>query len=230
MPKLIDLTDQKFGRLTVNSRSVNCGGGRVAWECLCECGNIVKKVLGQNLKNGSTKSCGCCNSGAKPGKKAKPLNLTVEVFGKLTVLGDSPTTSGYRRVIVQCSCGVIKSVPLSALKNGNTRSCGCLAVKHGYTPGGKRPVEYIAWSGCIQRCTNPKATDYIHYGGRGISISPLWRHSFQAFYNHVGPKPTPKHSLDRINNNGNYEPGNVKWSTAIEQSNNQRPKSKRKAA
>jgi hypothetical protein len=80
--------------------------------------------------------------------------------------------------------------------------------------------EYMAWEAMKQRCGNPKAQSYRHYGGRGIRVCDAWRESFQAFFNDVGLKPTPSHSLDRKDTNGNYEPGNVRWATVAEQQNN----------
>jgi len=70
------------------------------------------------------------------------------------------------------------------------------------------------------RCTNPKTSGYHRYGGRGIKVCEEWQHDFQAFFDYMGPRPSPDHQLDRINNDGNYEPGNVKWSTRLEQMNN----------
>jgi hypothetical protein len=74
----------------------------------------------------------------------------------------------------------------------------------------------------IQRCTNPRIVSFPHYGGRGISVSPAWLHSFQSFLADVGIAPSEKHSIDRIDVNGNYEPGNVRWATATEQAHNSR--------
>src|SRR5882724_8534937 len=83
-----------------------------------------------------------------------------------------------------------------------------------------RTPEYRSWSGIIQRCTNPAKEHYENYGGRGITLHPAWRHDFLAFLAHVGPRPTPKHSIDRINNDLGYVPGNLKWSTITEQRKN----------
>lgn len=89
--------------------------------------------------------------------------------------------------------------------------------------GMNRSPEHVAWKAMKQRCYYTKFKQYADYGGRGIKVCDEWLHDFAAFYNHAGTKPTLKHSLDRIDTNGNYEPGNVKWSTYSEQSKNRRP-------
>lgn len=84
---------------------------------------------------------------------------------------------------------------------------------------------YKIWTGMVQRCTNPKNKSFKRYGASGVSVSPSWRGAggFEAFYSHIGPRPSIKHSVDRWpNKNGNYEPGNVRWATAVEQGNNKR--------
>ena len=86
----------------------------------------------------------------------------------------------------------------------------------------KRKPEYNSWSGAIQRCTNHKHPKYSFYGGRGIKICDRWRNSFAAFYEDMGNKPSPKHSIDRIDNSGNYEPGNCRWTTQQQQCSNRR--------
>jgi hypothetical protein len=84
--------------------------------------------------------------------------------------------------------------------------------------------EYGIWNAMRQRCTNPNSQKWKHYGGRGIKVCDEWLKSFIPFYEHIGPKPSSEYSLDRINNDGNYEPGNVRWATIYEQNNNMRVK------
>jgi hypothetical protein len=91
-----------------------------------------------------------------------------------------------------------------------------------YRHGLWKTKEYGIWNAMRQRCTNPKSQKWEHYGARGIRVCDEWLKSFISFYEHIGPKPGPEYSLDRINNDGNYEPGNVRWATIKEQANNQR--------
>ena len=93
---------------------------------------------------------------------------------------------------------------------------------HNATHGCTGTPTYRAWQDMIQRCYNPRRTRYPMYGGRGITVCQRWRESFEAFLKDMGTSPSPRHSIDRIDNNGNYEPGNLRWATAKEQSRNQR--------
>lgn len=99
---------------------------------------------------------------------------------------------------------------------------GAGSFKHGHAVNGRLTHEYNCWAMMKQRCLNPKATAYRHYGARGIGVCDRWR-AFAAFIADVGSAPSPRHSLDRINNDGDYEPGNVRWATKSEQAKNQRP-------
>ena len=132
----------------------------------------------------------------------------------------------------RCLCGGEKIARIYDLINGKTRSCGCLRrqllskrnTRHGITARQKFRREYHAWHHAKRRCTLPNHPGYRHYGGRGIQMCDEWLSNFPAFLAHLGPCPL-KYSLDRINNNGNYEPGNCRWATRSTQRRNQRPKS-----
>lgn len=160
-----------------------------------------------------------------------PLKLEGEVFGRLTVLHRTKSKYGKAHWICLCECGEISNpVSSGSLRGGHTRSCGCLqrehAVRHGEskaTHGESHTRLHRIWSSMKQRCTYEKADFYKNYGGRGIKVCFEWETDYIAFRDwSLKNGYRDDLSIDRIDNDGDYEPSNCKWSTPQEQSNNKR--------
>jgi len=150
-----------------------------------------------------------------------------QTFGRLTAICFLKNDRHHHSVwLFSCSCGAKKEITAIYAYKGLTRSCGCLrketTTKLKTIHGLKNNNAYEIWCGIKKRCFNKKCKEYPLYGARGITVHPEWVASFKSFYDHVGPRPSKSHSIDRINNDGNYEPGNVRWATSIEQANNKR--------
>ncbi len=149
-------------------------------------------------------------------------------FGLLTVVGPAPGNRyGNPYSFCRCECGTVRAVRESRLLSG-AYSCGCSNVTarqlhklNGIAPR-PRNVERNIWRDMIRRCTDPRDSSYQRYGGRGIGVCDRWLQSFEAFVGDVGPRPSKAHSIERVDNNGNYEPSNVKWGTCFEQNRNRR--------
>lgn len=156
-------------------------------------------------------------------KSGQPLGKTTYIGGDFF----KPQRNGKKRRMAtfKCKCGEGFVARVDSVVDGRISSCGCqwAWVKHGHTRNKKSSPEYVTWLCVKNRCTNKNDEHYPDYGGRGISVSPEWINSFETFLAYVGHRPSRKHTLDRYpDNNGNYEPGNVRWATPIEQSNNKR--------
>lgn len=155
-------------------------------------------------------------------------DLSGQQFGRLTVLRETKTDKAHRHWLCRCECGTEITVGHPALKRGATQSCGCLRREsaaaqmtiHGNAGRGKRSRAYGIWSGMLARCGIESATGFAQYGGAGVMVCERW-HTFPNFLADMGEPPTGM-SIDRIENERGYEPGNCRWATSQTQNENRR--------
>jgi len=165
------------------------------------------------------------------------VNITIgEKHHMLKVIGLEMITDNYHKIVkCECDCGNIVLCDYCQIRSGHKKSCGCLKTPfsakkfiNGCISGNaaihkmSKTRVYRIWKNMKERCRNKNKSNYKYYGGRGISVCEEWDKSFIDFYKDMGEPPTIKHSIDRIDVNGNYEPSNCKWSTQSEQCKNRR--------
>lgn len=162
----------------------------------------------------------------------KAYSIVNQRFGRLVVLKQATSVKGHSAWTCLCDCGVTKVIRGELLFNGSATSCGCYRREvgkklgrasrmHGEGTNGKETAEYRAWTSLRNRCVNPRHKSFCYYGARGIRVCERWD-SYANFLADMGRRPSPKHSIDRINNDGDYCPANCRWATSSEQNSNLR--------
>lgn len=223
MGKLIDLTGHSFGKwkvINMISHTKPSGKKETYCLCLCECGT-QKSICPSHLTRGKSKQCIKCYRNA-------PMDLEGRQFNEWEVISYvGKNKHGIHVWNCKCSCGNTFSVAYGNLKSGNSKKCySCGRKDHGKkmkTHGCSHLPEYRSWRCMLRRCHNPKDFGYSYYGGRGVTVYKEWCDSFESFYDYVGKKPSSTHTIDRIDNERGYEPGNVRWATKKEQIENRKP-------
>lgn len=223
-----DLTGKRFGMWLVMCRSTVSPHQKARWLCRCDCGTEMPVVYSSLIQGHST-NCRCLqyeNTGTRT-----RIDLTGRKFGYWSVISRdlSAPKKGGPHWNCQCDCGIERSVSGMALREELSKSCGCkkTALFAGQTTLPLRqlnlkPLEYHVWKGMIRRCDPKNKALFPGYAGRGITVCPRWT-NYRNFIEDMGIRPRQGLSLERMNNDLGYSPGNCIWADAKQQANNRRP-------
>lgn len=220
----LQLDGQRFAKLVVLAYAGSAPGNKGSkWKCRCDCGFEIV-AFGGNLKRGHTRSCGCIPHGTER------ADLTGKRFGKLEALVFYGVgMEGVSLWRCRCDCGSVLPIATRSLVTGRSTSCGCARnesttaanKKRLITHGQSKRRTYRIWSRMLERCQNPNIDHWKYYGGRGIKACDRWL-KYENFQADMGLAPDGL-TLDRIEVNGNYEPGNCRWATRAVPGHEQAP-------
>lgn len=224
-----NLSGKRFGTLQVTTQS-KTEKGKTFWWCVCDCGN-AEWCRADRMKGEESPNCS-----KKRNHSSVKIDITNQRFGRLVATGNHLRVGRFWKWQCKCDCGGEIFVCSSNLRNGHTRSCGCLQRERASaqgkvigpknrTHGAVRTPEWLTWKNMRTRCYSQTAKAYRWYGAKGVKVYDDWKDSFENFLAYlvatIGRRP-PKHQLDRIDPQGNYEPGNIRWASAKEQQRNRR--------
>lgn len=211
----LDLSGQRFGKLVVIREAGRATDGRVRWLCKCDCGNMTSTPSTKTLRNGKCRSCGCIQEENRI--SCRKIEMKGLRFGRLVVIMQVGNSSKNTMWLCRCDCGNTVTVNGNSLRRGATVSCGCRRKTQLITHGLSNTRLNSIWRGMKQRCVNPNKQHYERYGGRGITVCEEWNEDFQTFYDWAMANGySDDLTIDRIDNDGDYEPSNCQWITQAE--------------